>query len=124
MRRKYIIGTLVGLLLGFVAQLFVDFFIMRFPNSAGQADRTIYQVMCDYDVTSTSPTGMKVPTDPKLRSQWRLLIYQGVFLLFMCERGETALRTASITGLLGAFSVFAANRFRANRKASREATVT
>ncbi len=101
MRRRYIIGALLGVLLGFAGQFFVDFFCWT-PGNNG----TLYQFFSDKYFERNMARWVRAP---QLQSKAHQLVYQVVFLYWLSERGPSACGTAVIVAFLGASSLLAAD---------------
>lgn len=85
--------------------MIIDVFIIRFnPNdNLSLWDRVIRDPLAGMPRNFVAPQSLP---------EARLLAYEGIFLVWLQERGDFVLRAASLGGLLGALSVFASKRFR------------
>ncbi len=111
LRRKYIIGALLGLLLGFIGQLTVDFFFAHFLEHRGEIqDVTAYQVILENETKGARDARLK-----RFLGHVRPLLLQGLFLCWLAQRGEVACRTSLIVALLVIASMHTAEQYRQKR---------
>ncbi len=113
MHWRYIKAALICGLLGFAGQGVGDFFCWHI----GGASVTPYDYQCHKRMWLETEFGAQ-------HMQANQLIWQAVFLMWLIDRGEVAVRTAAIAAFLGVSSLMAADHLRQKRSALKEASVS
>lgn len=108
MHRRYIIGALLGALLGFFGFCVTDFVTGGLSGHwwDGSLDRELAKHLPEHQVQYA-----------------RNLVYEAMVLSWLKERAELAGRTAAIAACIAISSMLAADRFQQIRKARKEAAL-
>lgn len=112
---RYIKAALICGVLGFIGQFIGDFFCYRLDNRG----LTAYK----YSVSPSSQQVAMAPYRSADRAAASRMLWQLLFLGWLYERSEVAVRSAAIVALLGVSAIMGADQIRARRKAHRETTV-
>ncbi len=112
MHRRYIIGALLGALLGFVGLGVTDLVTYSQRARANWFDGSL-----DRTIAAEHVPAQHVP-------QARTLFLQGLFLYWLIQRGELAGSTTAIAACLGISAVLATDRLQQIRKERKEASAS
>jgi hypothetical protein len=115
MHWRYFKAALIGGLLGFAGQCVGDFFCWQMRGGGP----TPYRYSVDFQSVHYQQSVMVLFYGRA--QQANPLLWQAVFLMWVIDRGEVAVRTAAIAACLGVSTMLGADQLRERRMVQRKA---